>query len=85
MIRRCDLTETEIIFTIINDASQAYKGIIPVDRWKEPYMTKEKLLHEIEGGIEFWGLPHVLGIGKKDNPHCKDIYKEQDFKSYKNS
>ncbi len=68
MIRLCDSSESEIIFTIINDASQAYKGIIPVDRWKEPNMTKEKLLHEIEEGVEFWGceedgqLQGVMGI-----------------------
>lgn len=65
MIRLCELSEIEIIFNIVNDAAQAYKGIIPVDRWKEPYMTKEKLLHEIEEGVEFWGYEEdgqLLGV-----------------------
>lgn len=56
MIRPCGLSESEIIFDIINDAAQAYRGIIPIDRWNEPYMTKEKLQHEIEEGVNFWGF-----------------------------
>ncbi len=39
---------------IINDAAEAYKGIIPKDRWREPYMPKDKLEHEIEDGVVFW-------------------------------
>lgn len=65
MIRQCDLNESEMIFKIVNDAAQAYKGIIPADRWKEPYMTKEELQHEIEEGVEFWGYEEdgqLLGI-----------------------
>ncbi|HEY8909013.1 MAG TPA: GNAT family N-acetyltransferase [Desulfosporosinus sp.] len=73
MIRLCELNESEIIFNIVNDAAQAYKGIIPVDRWKEPYMTKEKLQHEIEEGVEFWGyeedgqLQGVMGLQLVDD------------------
>ena len=73
MIRLCELSESEIIFNIVNDAAQAYKGIIPVDRWKEPYMTKEKLQHEIEEGVEFWGyeedgqLQGVMGLQLVDD------------------
>lgn len=73
MIRLCELSENEIIFDIVNDAAQAYKGIIPADRWKEPYMTKEKLLHEIEEGVEFWGyeengqLLGVMGLQQVDD------------------
>ena len=36
---------------IINEAAQKYKGIIPEDRWKQPYMAREKLEHEIEDGV----------------------------------
>lgn len=56
---------------IINDAAQAYKGIIPEDRWHEPYMAAEELSHEIEDGIVFWGLEQddrllgVMGIQDK--------------------
>lgn len=54
MIRRCDDHDFELIWTIINDGAQAYKGIIPADRWTEPYMSQEKLRHEIEAGVVFW-------------------------------
>ena len=68
MIRRCDERALELIWAIINDGAQAYKGIIPADRWTEPYMSKEKLQHEIEDGVVFWGyeeagtLVGVMGI-----------------------
>jgi GNAT superfamily N-acetyltransferase len=68
MIHRCDEREFEMIWTIINDGAQAYKGAIPADRWTEPYMSKEKLQHEIDDGVVFWGheeageLLGVMGI-----------------------
>src|ERR1700686_4559702 len=55
MIRRCDDTDFEAIWTIINDGAQAYKGAIPADRWTEPYMSRERLRHEIDEGVVFWG------------------------------
>lgn len=68
MIRRCDGRDFELIWTIINDGAQAYKGIIPADRWAEPYMPQEKLRHEIDAGVVFWGfaengtLSGVMGL-----------------------
>jgi len=68
MIRRCDDRDFELIWAIINDGAQAYKGIIPADRWTEPYMSQEKLRHEIEDGVVFWGyeesgtLAAVMGL-----------------------
>jgi N-acetylglutamate synthase-like GNAT family acetyltransferase len=68
MIRRCDERDFEPIWAIINDGAQAYKGIIPADRWTEPYMSREKLQHEIDEGVVFWGyeeagtLVGVMGI-----------------------
>ena len=70
MIRRCDDREFDVIWAIINDGAQAYKGIIPSDRWTEPYMTAEKLQREIDDGVVFWGyeeagtLVGVMGIQK---------------------
>jgi GNAT superfamily N-acetyltransferase len=55
MIRRCDKTEFEQIYNIINDGALAYKGVIPEDCWTEPYMSGEKLQHEIAAGVVFWG------------------------------
>jgi N-acetylglutamate synthase-like GNAT family acetyltransferase len=43
------------MYAIINDAAQAYRGIIPADRWHDPYMSREELRHEIEDGVRFWG------------------------------
>jgi GNAT superfamily N-acetyltransferase len=55
MIRRCDDRDFELVWAIINDAARAYKGIIPEDRWTEPYMSRNELRHEIDGGVAFWG------------------------------
>lgn len=68
MIRRCSESDFEAIYEIVNDAAQAYKGVIPADRWKEPYMPREELRHEIDAGVRFWGLEEngllagVMGI-----------------------
>ena len=68
MIRRCADSDFESIWTIINDGARAYKGIIPADRCTEPYMSREKLRHEIDAGVLFWGyeeegrLAGVMGI-----------------------
>jgi GNAT superfamily N-acetyltransferase len=68
MIRRCDDRDFELIWAIINDGAQSYKGIIPEDCWTEPYMSKEELRHEIHDGVSFWGyeenetLAGVMGI-----------------------
>lgn len=55
MIRRCEDRDFETICSIINEAAQVYKGVIPQDCWKEPYVSKEELQHEIDEGIVFWG------------------------------
>jgi GNAT superfamily N-acetyltransferase len=68
MIRRCNDLDFDVIWEIINDGAQAYKGIIPADRWTEPYMSREKLQREIDVGVVFWGyeetgtLAGVMGI-----------------------
>ena len=65
MIRKCKESDLNTIFEIINDAAQAYKGVIPQDRWHEPYMSLAELRTQIEDGIVFWGLERdgqLLGI-----------------------
>jgi N-acetylglutamate synthase-like GNAT family acetyltransferase len=54
MITKCNENDFNEIYEIINDASIAYKGIIPVDRWHEPYMPKEELEKQIGEAVEFW-------------------------------
>lgn len=53
MIRKGTADDFEEIFAIINDAAIAYKGVIPADRWHEPYMSKEELQAQIEDGVRF--------------------------------
>lgn len=53
MIRKVSDKDFENVFNIINDAAIAYKGIIPPDRWHEPYMTKEELKAQIDDGVRF--------------------------------
>jgi len=55
MIRVCIDDDFEAIFQIINDAAEAYRGIIPVDRWHEPYMPREELQAEVSAGVSFLG------------------------------
>jgi GNAT superfamily N-acetyltransferase len=58
-------SDFDAILKVINDAAQAYKGVIPDDRWKEPYMSAEELRGEIEAGVRFFGWlegEHLLGI-----------------------
>ena len=68
MIRRCNPGDFEAIWSIINDGAQAYRGIIPADRLEDPYVSQDKLRHEIEAGVNFWGfeeedlLAGVMGI-----------------------
>jgi len=68
MIRRCEGEEFGKIYEVINEAAAVYKGVIPSDRWKEPYMSREELRHEIDDGVVFWGyyeedkLAGVMGI-----------------------
>ncbi len=68
MIRKLSLSDFDSILEVINDAAQAYKGVIPKDRWKEPYMPADELREEIEAGVIFYGwvedesIVGVMGI-----------------------
>ena len=81
MIRRCDENDFEVIWQIINDGAQAYHGVIPQDRWKEPYMSREELHLEMRDGVEFWGVEEtgepngVMGIQRvKDATLIRHAY-----------
>ena len=83
MIRLCSDRDFEQIFTIINDGAQAYQGIIPSDRLEDPYMSREKLQHEIDDGVIFWGyesdddtsglLQGVMGIQSVAPPSAPPV------------
>jgi N-acetylglutamate synthase-like GNAT family acetyltransferase len=53
-IRAATPGDLEAIVTIINDAAQAYRGVIPADRWHDPYMPRDELEREISLGVRFW-------------------------------
>jgi len=74
MIRPCTASDIPEIFTIVNDAAQAYQGVIPADRWHEPYMPLEELKDEIAAGVTFWGYAenHRL-IGVMGMQPVKDV------------
>src|SRR5688572_6069756 len=54
MIVASKKTDFEEILAIINEAALAYKGIIPEDRWHEPYMSAQELQGQINDGVQFW-------------------------------
>jgi GNAT superfamily N-acetyltransferase len=70
-IRACTDADLGDMFEIINDAASAYRGVIPADRWHEPYMQMAELRREIADGVRFWGMSDdgrlvgVMGVQDK--------------------
>lgn len=68
MMRRCTQKDAKAIAEVINQAAQAYRGVIPDDRWKEPYMPYDEVVAEIRAGVSFWAylqydaIAGVMGI-----------------------
>ena len=68
MIRNLIEADFYTIFAVVNNSSIVFKGKIPSDRWKEPYMSLEELKLEIRSGVQFYGyfekdsLIAVMGI-----------------------
>jgi GNAT superfamily N-acetyltransferase len=67
-IRPCRDDERTALLAIVNAAAEAYRGVIPADCWREPYMPRDELDREIAAGVAFWGyeagggLVGVMGI-----------------------
>ncbi len=67
-LRLCRADERADILEIVNAAAEAYRGVIPADRWREPYMDAAELGLEISAGVVFHGfeteggLAGVMGI-----------------------
>jgi len=72
-IRPCRDEERTDILAIVNAAAEAYRGVIPADRWREPYMDRPELDGAIAEGVAFWGyesggaLIGVMGIQPVDD------------------
>jgi N-acetylglutamate synthase-like GNAT family acetyltransferase len=71
VIRQSVKADFAAMLAIVNDAARAYRGVIPADRWHEPYMPADELAREIAGGVVFWvaeqegRLSGVMGIQDK--------------------
>ena len=64
-IRPCRSNELLMISEIVNAAAEAYRGVIPADRWHEPYMSLRELESEISAGVAFWAYEsegEVIGV-----------------------
>ena len=67
-IRLCRDDERDDILSIINAAAEAYRGVIPTDRWHEPYMPGDEFERERAAGVVFWGyedrgrLTGIMGL-----------------------
>lgn len=65
MIRPCMPADFEAIRAIINEAAEAYRGVIPSDCWHDPYMPDAAFASEIAAGVEFSGfedLGALIGV-----------------------
>ena len=68
------IEDPDPIGAVINDAARAYRGVIPADRWHDPYMPREELVAEMRAGVKFFclrqddrvagvmGLQHVADV-----------------------
>ena len=64
-VRPCGADEAATLLAIVNAAAQAYRGVIPADRWHEPYMSADVLLGEIDAGVAFFACEEdgvVVGV-----------------------
>jgi GNAT superfamily N-acetyltransferase len=74
-IRPCSHGDRAMILAIVNAAAEAYRGVIPADRWHEPYMPADELDSELAAGVEFWGYERdgvvsgIMGLQAK-----QDVY-----------
>lgn len=55
MIRPCRDGDLPRVCEIINDAAGAYRGVVPDDCWREPYMPMDELRQEA-ATMTFYGL-----------------------------
>jgi GNAT superfamily N-acetyltransferase len=62
IVRPCRKDERPVIADIINDAAEAYRGVIPADRWHEPYMSARELDSEISAGVAFLAYESEAGV-----------------------
>jgi len=70
-VRPCRDDEHAAIAAIVNAAAEAYRGVIPADRWREPYMPLQELdgimgiqrVHEVDLIRHAYVSPGAQGSG----------------------
>jgi GNAT superfamily N-acetyltransferase len=62
MIRVCQGEDYALILAIINDAARVYEGVIPPDRWQDPYMPRSAFDTEVASGVTFFGAQAHGGL-----------------------
>jgi GNAT superfamily N-acetyltransferase len=73
MIRICHPSDIQRIYFIINEAAQAYEGVIPADCYHQPYMTIGELKREMRRMIFFgWEADREL-VGVMGFEPIKDV------------
>ena len=73
MISEYKKTDASKIIYIINDASLKYKGIIPDNCWREPYMSEQELIDEFSTGMRMYGYNNNKLIGIIGIQKVKDV------------
>jgi len=53
MVRPSTPEDFAEMLAVINDGASAYKGVIPADRWHEPYMSESELQGELDAAVRF--------------------------------
>src|SRR5690242_7947213 len=64
-IRVCEPEHFDAVAAVVNDAAAAYRGVLPADRWKEPYMPVAEVRDEFAHDVRFWGVfdnRELLGV-----------------------
>ena len=70
MISEYTKNDISKILHVINDASLRYKGVIPDNCWREPYMSEQELIDEFSNKVRMFGYHHnnkltgVIGVQK---------------------
>lgn len=63
-----EIRDENEIYAVVNDGSKRYKGVIPEDRYHEPYMPMDELLGEMKR-MRFYGFRKnlkLLGVMAKE-------------------
>ena len=72
-IRPCTDADLSAMVAVVNAAATAYAGVVPDDRYHQPYMPRDAMIAEMEAGVCFWGLVDsgvlagVMGIQDVDD------------------